>query len=267
MKAHDTRAPAARRRLRRALQSKALIIVGVAALFGTVAATALATTTAAAETGTVKGIVVLGPMIPVDPGSPIVWVPQKAAVSVVKSGATVLMVTPSDANGHFTLQLVPGRYRLTARALDGTTVSRPVTLTVKSGGTYRVRLWIDTGVHFPINSTARPTDRPSGQPLAYEQGIVGVTVLGPLDAGEQAGGGRIRNPTPQPCASGTEDGALGATVRSSARSGFVVALPVGRYIVGPLGRPVLFPRAAIFSITVKSDSWQRVTVLYDTGIR
>jgi hypothetical protein len=266
MKANDSRAPAARRHLRRALRSKALILAGVAVLFGVVAAAALAATTATADTGTVKGIVVLGPMIPVDPGSPIVWVPQKAAVSVVKNGGTALMVTPSDANGHFTLSLAPGRYRLTARALDGTTVSRAVTLTVKSGGSYRVRLWIDTGVHFPTNATAKPTGRPGGQPLSYDQGLVGVTVLGPLKPVSKPG-----EVNQKPYAASLrvwhEDGRLAATVRSSARSGFVVALPVGRYIVEPLGRPALYPRAAPFSITVKSDSWQRLTILYDTGIR
>jgi hypothetical protein len=260
--------PAARRRLPGALlRQRSIRIAAVVVLLGAVAGAALATTASAARTGTVRGVVVLGPMIPVDPGSPIVWIPEKTAVSVVKSGSPVLMVTPSDANGRYALRLTPGRYRLTARWPGTTVVSHVVTLTVRAGGSYEVRLWLDNGVRFPANATAKAVAGPSGRHLRYDQGIVGVTTLGPL-----APVGRPRQANDKRYAATLlvwhDNGAPAATVQSSAKDGFIVALPVGRYIVEPRGsRPALYPRAAPFSVTVKRNSWQTMTVVYDTGIR
>jgi hypothetical protein len=259
--------PTARGHLPRLLRRKWIIAAGAIALLGVTVGTVAATTSSSAKSGVVRGIVVLGPMIPVDPGSPIVWIPQKTAVSVVRSGTTVLMATPSNATGRFTLHLAPGRYRLTAQPTGTTTVSRSVTLTVKDGGSYVVRLWLDNGVRFPAAATARPTTIPSEPRLGYAQGIVGLTTLGPLSGVSSPGRSNDR-PYGAKLLIWHLDGAPAATVSSSASRGFVVALPVGRYIVEPLStRPALYPRAAPFSVVVTRDSWQRVAIIYDTGIR
>jgi hypothetical protein len=250
----------------RMLRRKSILAAGAVALFGVIAGTVVATTNSTAKPGVVSGIVVLGPMIPVDPGSPIVWTPEMTPVSVVRSGTTVLMATQSNADGRFTLHLAPGRYRLTARPTGTTTVSRSVELMVKGGGSYFVRLWLDNGVRFPA-ANARPTANPDGHQLRYNQGIVGLTTLAPLRPVSSPGQSNDR-PYAAKLLIWHLDGAPAAAVRSTASHGFVVALPVGRYIVEPVdSRPALYPRATPFSTVVSSGTWQRVTITYDTGIR
>jgi hypothetical protein len=141
-----------------------------------------------------------------------------------------------------------------------------VTLTVKDGGRYNVRLWLDNGVRFPA-AAARPTTNPGGPRLRYPQGIVGLTTLGPLSPASSSGR-RNDRPYSAKLIIWHLDGAPVGTVDSSASTGFVVALPVGHYVVEPLSaRPALYPRAAPFSIVVTSNAWKRVIITYDTGIR
>src|SRR5450756_281501 len=60
------------------------VIVAIAAS----TAAAIAAAGSHPQTGTVTGIVVYGPMLPVDPGAGVSWPPQKAVVSVFKPGET-----------------------------------------------------------------------------------------------------------------------------------------------------------------------------------
>jgi hypothetical protein len=206
-------------------------------------------------------------MIPVDPGSPIGWVAAQADVSVLRSGGAVLRVTPTDASGRFMLRLAPGQYLLSARRTGTSMVSGGVRLTVRAGAAYRLRLWLDSGVRFPVNATARPSPAPSGHGTHYRQGVFGLTTIGPITPV-----GRPGQPNAKPYAATLlvwrQDGVLAATVRSGATGGFTAPLPAGDYIVEPLStRPVLHPRAVPFSISVPPGAWERVSVTYDSGIR
>ena len=220
--------------------------------------------------GAVNGIVVWGPMLPVDPGAGVSWPPQEAVVSVFKPGETAPLLTRrTGANGRFAIHLAPGRYRLSARPAGVSTlpICHDVTITIAAGDARRVRLWLDTGVRFAPASGVKPADEPGGVPLHFHQGIVGSTRRGPIAPVVQPG-----QPNDAPCAAKLRvyrpNGALAAVVHSSAEGGFSVDLPAGRYIVDPRSMGATsFDRAAPFSMRIARGAWRSVTVLFDTGIR
>jgi len=242
--------------------------VGLALAVGVTAAIAAAG--AHPQTGTVTGIVVYGPMLPVDPGPSVSWPPEQAVVSVFKPGETAPLLTQrTGADGRFAIRLAPGRYRLGAQpaGVSILPISHDVTVTIAAGDARHVRLWLDTGVRFPPASGVKPADEPGGVPLHFHQGIVGTTRRGPITPVVRPG-----QPNDAPCAATLRiyrlDGALVAAVHSSAKSGFYVDLPPGRYVVAPRSTGVAaFEHAAPFSIRVARGAWRSLTITFDTGIR
>jgi len=248
-----------------------LLLVG--AVIVAIAASLTAAIAAAGShprTGTVTGIVVYGPMLPVDPGAGVSWPPQKAVVSVFKRGETAPLLTHrTAADGRFAIHLARGRYRLSARPAGVSTlpISHDVTVTLAAGDTRHVRIWLDTGVRFAPASGVKPADEPSGVPLHFHQGIVGMTRRGPITPVVQPG-----QPNDAPCAATLRvyrpDGALAAVVHSSAERGFYVDLPVGRYVVEPRSTSAAsFDHTVPFSIRIVRGAWRSVTIMFDTGIR
>jgi hypothetical protein len=256
---HD---PARRRRPSRRTLLGAVVLAGVLVIAVTVAALAAGRDTPAA--GTVTGTVVTGPLIPVDPGSPVGWTPTQAQVLAYRIGTdTLVSSSHSNADGRFTLTLAAGRYRLLAR-LSGTSArsnAHPVTVTVTAGGTEEARLWLDTGVRFSANQGVV-----CAGPAQGGQGISGSVQIGPT------------KPVSTPGQSDTKpyvarvsiyhvDGAPAATVSSDKHGVFSVSLPAGDYVVEPGAHGPLFPRAHPFSITIQKGQWRCVTIVYDSGIR
>jgi len=276
MSANSTQRPPRRRRLLplpRTPLGTALLIGAVAAI---AAVAAFATSGSKPALGTVTGAVVTGPLIPVDPGSPVGWTPTQAEVLVYRSGTTTLVSSSrSNAEGAFTLKLAAGNYRLTARLSSAGTRSSPVPVTIAlaAGGRDMVRLWLDTGVRFPVNQGVACTQPAggsasgqTGDPVTYGQGISGSVRIGPVKPVSTPG-----QPTTRPYAARISiyrlDGALAATAASDASGAFSAGLPAGRYIVQPGAHGPLFPRAGLFSTTIQKGQWRCVTITYDTGIR
>jgi hypothetical protein len=146
-------------------------------------------------------------------------------------------------------------------------ICHDVTFTVAAGDVRHARVWLDTGVRFARASGVKPAGEPSGVPLRFHQGMVGATRRGPIAPVVQPG-----QPNDAPCAATLRvyrlDGALVATVHSSAQSGFYVDLPPGRYVVEPRSTgAAAFEHAAPFSMRIARGAWRSVTVLFDTGIR
>ena len=253
----------------RSVLGRIVVLAAVVALIAGVTAAALGVG-ATPATGTVRGVVVYGPLLPVDPGSRISWTTEKSDVFVYRPGASAkLRTVHTGPDGRFAITLAPGRYRLSAQPSGISTMPIPhdVTLTVKGGVTAGARILLDSGVRFPANPTARPTSVPSGGPWPYRQGLTGETRIGPVSPVSRPG--QVND---KPYAAVLQvlrlDGGLAATVHSTAQSGFAVALPAGSYIVEPLGASPAFPRAAApFGITVAPGAWQAVRVVYDSGIR
>ena len=250
---------------RRLLVAAAIVVILVLS-----AASAAAAAGSHARTGAVTGIVVWGPVLPVDPGAGISWPPQKAVVSVFKAGETAPLLTRhTSADGRFTVRLAPGRYHLSAQP-DGVSIMpicHDVTVTIAAGKARHVRLWLDTGVRFAPASEVKPTDEPSGAPLHFHQGIVGTTRRGPITPVARPG-----EPNDAPCAATLRvyrpNGAPAAVVPSSAESGFFVDLRAGLYVVEPLSEAAgSIDRAAPFSIRIARRTWSAVPIVFDTGIR
>ena len=250
---------------RRLLVAAAIVVILVLAAASTAAAAG-----SHPRTGAVAGIVVWGPVLPVDPGAGISWPPQKAMISVFKAGETTPLLTRhTGADGRFTVRLAAGRCHLSAQP-DGVSIipiCHDVTVTIAAGDRRHVRLWLDTGVRFAPASGVKPADEPSGAPRHFHQGIVGTTRRGPITPVARPG-----EPNDAPCAATVRvfrpNGALAAVVHSSAKSGFAVDLPVGRYVVDPRSTGATsFDRATPFSMRVARGAWRFVPVMFDTGIR
>ena len=218
--------------------------------------------------GLVTGVVVMGPMLPIDPGASVEWPAQKAVVRAYVRGTDTLVRTlHSGADGRFSVRLDPGRYRFRAEPAGVSTLPIPHNVSVKvvTGQTARIRLWLDTGLRFPAAENVKPGEAPGGQ-QKYPQGLVGTTRRGPIAPVSRPG-----EPNDQPCAATLTlyryDGSQVATVASTAAHGFAVSLPAGRYIVEPHSALSPMDRAGPFSIRVPAREWLSLTILFDTGIR
>jgi hypothetical protein len=220
-----------------------------------------------AASGTVAGLVVQGPMTPVDPGAGVAWPTVEAVVRVSKrEGSTTVRTVRTGSDGSFSVILRPGIYRLIAHPAGISTLPIPhaVTLRVRAGRVTRVRLWLDTGLRFPIAAHVKRGTAPGGE-QRYPQGIEGRTVRGPLSPVAKP-----NEPNSAPCPATLVvyryDGHLMATVHSTAQSGFTASLKPGRYVIDPHSAS---PReaAAPFTIRVPRHRWLSLVVSFDTGIR
>lgn len=251
-----------RRRFSRRTLLGAVLLAGVLVVAATL--TVLAAGGDRPARGTVTGVVVIGPLIPVDPGSPIGWTATQAEVLAYRSGTTTLVASSrSDAAGRFTLTLAAGHYRLVAR-LSGAGArhdAHPVAVTVTAGGSRQARLLLDTGVRFSANQGVVCV-----APAPGDEGISGSVQIGPIRPVSTPGQANSR-PYAAHIAIYHPDGAPAGTLSSNAHGSFSAALPAGSYIVEPAARGPLFPRAQPFSITIQKGQWRCVKITYDSGIR
>jgi hypothetical protein len=224
------------------------------------------------QTGLVRGVVVLGPFLPVSRGSSPAWPPTKAVVKIFRHGLDRPYRTlRTDADGLFSARLPAGAYRLTPEPIGVTTLPIPhSTVTrVAAGKTRRVRLWLDTGVQFPeakdAGQTVVPAEPPEGE-HAYRQGVLGTTRRGPIVPSVRPG-----EPGDAPCdatlAFSRRDGRLVARVPSTKQDGFLVALPAGVCIVDAQSAESTFDLAGPFTLRIPKRQWLSLAVLFDTGIR
>jgi hypothetical protein len=253
--------PSRRRRFSPRRPLVALLLAG--ALVVIVAVAALAAENGKPALGTVTGLVVAGPLFPVDPVSPVGWSPTQAEVLAYRTGTgTLVSSTRSDAAGQYTLRLAAGRYRLTARP-GGAAQQKPVAVevTVTAGDSQTVRILLDTGVRFSPDEGVVCTTPPAG-----DQGISGTVQIGPTRPVSTPG-----QPNSRPYAARIGifhlDGTPAATVTSDTHGAFSATLAPGTYIVQPGARGPVFPRAVPFSITIEKGQWRCVTIVYDSGIR
>ena len=247
-----------------------LVVAAIVALVVLAAASTASAAGSRGRTGTVTGIVVWGPVLPIDSGEGISWPSQKSVVWVYAPGDQVPLHTRhTGADGRFTVRLAPGRYHLSAQP-DGVSIMpicHDVTVTIVAGKARHARLWLDTGVRFAPASGVEPADEPTGVALHFHQGIVGTTRRGPVTPVVRPG-----EPNDAPCAATLRvyrpNGAPAAVVNSSAESGFFVDLRAGRYVVEPLSEVAgSIDRAAPFSIRIARRTWSSVPIVFDTGIR
>lgn len=107
--------------------------------------------------GQVQGTVVVGPACPGPAIKGVVCPPRPLATTVaafavgtdgVMSAEPVATVS-SDAAGHFTLSLRPGRYRLAPRTLNPAAIAKPAEVVVGDGATM-VTLQIDSLMRGPL---------------------------------------------------------------------------------------------------------------------
>ena len=251
-------------------RGRLLVVAAIVAIVVLAAGSTAGAAGSRARIGAVTGIVVWGPVLPIDSGERLSWPSQKSVVSVYVQGDQVPLLTRhTGADGRFTVRLAPGRYHLSAQP-DGVSIMpicHDVTVTIVAGETRHVRLWLDTGVRFAPASGVEPADEPTGVALRFHQGIVGTTRRGPITPVVRPG-----EPNDAPCAATLRvyrpNGAPAAVVPSSAESGFFVDLRAGLYVVEPLSEAAgSIDRAAPFSIRIARRTWSAVPIVFDTGIR
>jgi hypothetical protein len=224
------------------------------------------------KTGLVRGVVVLGPFVPVSRGSAPAWPPEKAVVKIFRHGRTeALRTLRTGADGLFAVRLPAGSYRFTAEPAGPSTLPVPhdVRLRLRAGQSRHVRLWLDTGVRFPdateSGQTVGATDPPGGD-QKYRQGVLGTTRRGPIVPTVRPG-----EPSDEPCDATLAfyrlDGRVAARPQSTKEAGFSVALPAATYIVDAGSAVSGFDRAGPFTLHVPKGQWQSLTVNFDTGIR
>lgn len=269
---HPERAlrPRRSRRGRAPALGAALVVIALlsAAVLAAGALVAGAATSRHSASATVTGLVVIGPMLPIDPGASVSWPPEKAVVWVSRPGAsTVLRTLHTGADGRFTVSLAPGRYRFSAQPAGVSTmpICHAVTLRLRGHEQAHVRLWLDTGVRFPDAQNVTPGTPPGGD-QRYPQGLEGTTRRGPITPVAKPG-----EPNDEACAATLyvyhPNGVPAAVVYSTAADGFTVALPAGPYVVDPHSGVSSSDRGAPFSIRVPRREWLSLTVSFDTGIR
>lgn len=255
---HD---PAGRQGLSRRTLLGAVLLAGVLVVAVTVTALAAG---GAKHPGTISGVAVTGPLIPVDPGSRVGWAPTQAKVLVYRTGTdTLVSSSQTGADGRFTLTVAAGSYRLVAQTSGTATrpTARPVTVTITAGGTAKTRLLLDTGVRFTADQGVV-----CAAPATGGQGISGKVQIGPIQPVSTPGRSNT-GPYAGRISIYHLDGTPAATLTSDKHGAFSVGLPAGAYIVQPAARGPVFPRAVPFSINIETGQWRCVTILYDSGIR
>jgi hypothetical protein len=141
----DRSAHGVRRLVPRSVLGRILALAAVVALIAGVTAAALGVGSTPAA-GTVRGVVVYGPRLPIDPGPGISWTTQKSDVFVYRPGASApLRTLHTGPDGRFAITLAPGRYRLSAQPSGISTmpIAHPVTVTVTAGGTANARILLE----------------------------------------------------------------------------------------------------------------------------
>jgi hypothetical protein len=137
---------------RRTRPSRRWLIIIVLAVLAAGALVALAVwprSAAPADSG-VSGLVLLGPLTPVEQvGGPANDRPYEAAVRVVRAGSEdVVASTRSDSDGRFRVNLAPGRYTLIAESPENGALpyASPVDATVVAHRFTPVTIGFDTGI-------------------------------------------------------------------------------------------------------------------------
>ena len=248
----------------------ALLVVLVAA--AVLAAAAAPAVQAGGKTGLVRGVVVTGPMTPVDPGAGPAWPRTKAVVRIFRHGGDQAVRTlRTGADGVFCVRLPAGTWRFAPAPAGPSTLPIPhdAIVHLRAGTTKKVRLWLDTGLQFPsagdAGQTVEATATPGGR-HEFRQGVLGTTRRGPIVPTVRPG-----EPSDAPCDATLvfyrPDGTLVATVHSTKEAGFEVSLPAGPYIVDPHSTLSSFDRAGPFTLKVPAAQWLGLSVWFDTGIR
>lgn len=121
--------------------------IGVVVVLLALAAAACARGGAGDGTQGVRGVVLRGPMCPVEQkGSPCPEEPvPDARITVLRDGEAVTIAT-SDRDGRFEIVLAPGRYTLEVEPGAAGLFAKPVEVDVPAGSFVRVDLVIDTGI-------------------------------------------------------------------------------------------------------------------------
>ena len=102
---------------------------------------------APADRGTVEGLVLLGPLCPVQSAdSPCPDRPLAAAVEVRTLEGERVATVRSGRDGRFSVALAPGSSVLQATGLEGIQVSKPVEVTVRAGEVVHLTVPVDTGI-------------------------------------------------------------------------------------------------------------------------
>ena len=246
-----------------------MALVVIALLLVVAAPAAFATS---GKAGLVRGVVVTGPMPPVDRGSGPSWSPVKAVVKVFRHGQERAFRTlRTGDDGVFSVRLPAGTWRFSAAPAGPSTLPIPhdAVAKVRPGKTSRVRLWLDTGLQFPDAKDAGQSVEATATPPGthrYDQGVVGATRRGPIVPVVRPG-----EPSDEPCDATLvfyrPDGRLVATVQSTAQDGFSASLPAGTYIVDARSTLSSFDRGGPFTLEVPRDQWLGLGVWFDTGIR
>ncbi len=134
-----------RERIRRSL-ALALLVVALAALVAACAGP----TGGPGPAGGIRGVVLLGPMCPVErQGSPCPDRPIPATVEVLaRDGAgPIIARTRAGADGRFEVRVAPGRYLVVALWATGMRRQSPaVAVTVPAQGFANVTLRVDSGI-------------------------------------------------------------------------------------------------------------------------
>ncbi len=227
---------------------------------------------AKSRTGLVRGVVVMGPMTPVDPGAGPAWPPAAAVVRIFRHGGDRAVRTlRTGSDGVFSVRLPAGTWRFAPEPAGPSTLPIPhdTVTTVRAGTARKVRLWLDTGLQFPsaadTGQTVEATATPGGR-HEFAQGVRGTTRRGPIVPTVRPG-----EPSDAPCDATLvfyrPDGVVVATVHSSKEAGFEVSLPAGPYIVDPRSTISGFDRGGPFTLKVPRAQWLGLLVWFDTGIR
>jgi hypothetical protein len=115
-----------------------------------------------ARTGTVRGIVLLGPTCPVESlESPCPDQPAEGVEVQAIRGEEVLVTAVSDPGGAFTMELEAGTYLLQAVVEpDGPGMfAQPTRVTVGEGAVTDVTVLLDTGIRMPVGASSPSADQ------------------------------------------------------------------------------------------------------------
>ncbi len=99
-----------------------------------------------AATGTVSGVVVVGPTCPVETGTPCPPAPASEAQVEVRRDGVLLGKTLTDGAGSFSVSVSPGSVDVTATLLNGIHSSDTKSAEVTTDHTVTLRFELDSGI-------------------------------------------------------------------------------------------------------------------------